>query len=401
MNATLRAAWVIARRDFTALITSKAFIFFLIGPIAMFGIALAAGALGSQVALETAQPTIAVAMNPDDAKALVRTRDRLEKMLGRPGLPRLEQVAQDMDPLAMLGGKGDGKVYAATLSGSRERPLLTGSEQMIATWRNKLSIIINNSQQDTDINSIYLDSKPVSLPRISAPPDRAMTAQIGQMGLFLLTMLLAGMVLSNLVEEKTNKIIEILAASIPIDAIFLGKLFAMLAMAFVGIAVWAGTGALAGLALGAALPALPPPAVGWPIFLLLCVVYFSTAYLLLGSLFLGIGAMAATVREVQTLSMPVTMGQLLIFFFASYTLPRLGQPIEIVATLIPFSSPFAMLARAAQLPALWPHVLALLWQGIWTWAIIRLGTGLFRRNVLKTGSGKKRRWKVRAAPKRI
>jgi hypothetical protein len=38
------------------------------------------------------------------------------------------------------------------------------------------------------------------------------SVQASQMLLFLLTMLLAGMVLSNLVEEKANKIIEILAA---------------------------------------------------------------------------------------------------------------------------------------------------------------------------------------------
>ena len=43
------------------------------------------------------------------------------------------------------------------------------------------------------------------------------------------------MVLSNLVEEKSNKIIEILAASIPMESVFLGKLVAMLAMALVGI----------------------------------------------------------------------------------------------------------------------------------------------------------------------
>ena len=39
---------------------------------------------------------------------------------------------------------------------------------------------------------------------------QVLTAQAGQLLLFLLTMLLAGMVLSNLVEEKANKIIEIL-----------------------------------------------------------------------------------------------------------------------------------------------------------------------------------------------
>jgi ABC-type Na+ efflux pump permease subunit len=40
-------------------------------------------------------------------------------------------------------------------------------------------------------------------------------------------------------KEKANKIIEILAAAIPMDAVFLGKLFAMLAVSMVGIAVWA------------------------------------------------------------------------------------------------------------------------------------------------------------------
>ena len=94
-------------------------------------------------------------------------------------------------------------------------------------------------------------------------------------------MLLAGMVLSNLVEEKANKIIEILAAAIPMDAVFLGKLFAMLAISLVGIAVWATMiGGLLGLAgfeglFGGALDLgnLPGPGVGWPAFLLLPVIF--------------------------------------------------------------------------------------------------------------------------------
>ena len=40
-------------------------------------------------------------------------------------------------------------------------------------------------------------------------------------------------------------------------------------------------------------------------------------YLLLGAAFLTIGAQASTAREVQTMSMPVTFAQVLIFGFAS------------------------------------------------------------------------------------
>src|SRR3546814_3313788 len=114
-------------------------------------------------------------------------------------------------------------------------------------------------------------------------------------------MLLAGMVLSNMVEEKTNKIIEILAAAVSIDAIFIGKLMAMLAMSLVGIAIWGSVAFLIYLASFGGTAPLPAPAVGWPLFAGLGVIYFAMAYMLLGSLFIGIGAQATTVREVQTL----------------------------------------------------------------------------------------------------
>ena len=147
---------------------------------------------------------------------------------------------------------------------------------------------------------------------------------------------------------------------------------------------------------------LPVPGVGWPMFFLLGVAYFSMGYLLLGSIFLAIGSLATTVREVQTLSMPVTMAQVLLFFFASYAMAQPGEPVEIVAIAFPLSSPFAMLARAAQAPALWPHVVALAWQALWVMLAVRLGARLFRRRVMKSGPQPARRrwalWRFATAP---
>ena len=158
-------------------------------------------------------------------------------------------------------------------------------------------------------------------------------------------MLLAGMVLSNLVEEKANKIIEILAAAIPMDAVFLGKLFAMLAVSLVGIAVWGavigGAGRAGGVGglFGGAIDFADLPAPGGRLAAVpRCsgVVYFAMAYLLLGSVFLAIGSLATTVREVQTLSMPVTMLQMLVFFFASYALSRAAASrIELAGDRVP------------------------------------------------------------------
>lgn len=387
MIETIRAAFVIGRRDFTAIIYSKAFFFFLLGPLFPLLVGGAAGALGGQVARDIDRPVVGVAMPEEDSRRLLAARATLAAQLGERRLPELKQLSPSVaetPPEQLLDDKKNG--LAAVLAGSLEKPVLTGTRGPVESYRGDVALLAAHARNADRIALPEVEARVVTRSAGNEKAKRLATAQATQVLLFMLTMLLAGMVLSNLVEEKANKIIEILAAAVPMDAVFLGKLFAMLAMAFVGITVWASVGFGVTSLSGSALPSLPAPAVGWPIFMVLGVAYFTMAYLILGSLFLGIGAMAATVREVQTLSMPVTMAQLINFFLAMYTVTKLGEPIEIFACLFPFTSPFAMIARAAQDATLWPHLLAVVWQALFVLIILRIGVYLFRRNVMKSGS---------------
>jgi ABC-2 type transport system permease protein len=388
MPELLRAAWVIARRDFAAIIFSKAFFFFLLGPVFPLAIGIAAGSIGGQVARDIDRPSFALVMAEPDRDAALAARTALSAQLGEGRVPVLV-ARESQDPERLLDANQDSR-FLGVLTGSLGNPQLIGTASEIERWRGPLELVVERARSGAAAVPAKLETRAVAQSSGAQEQGRLVTAQVGQALLVLLTMLLAGMVLSNLVEEKTNKIIEILAAAVPIDAIFLGKLFAMLGMALIGIACWAGLAVIAILLAGNGMPQLPAPATGWPLFLTLGVLYFAMAYLLLGSLFLGIGAMATTVREVQTLSMPATMGQLLFFFLASYSVTRLGEPIEMFAAAFPFSSPFAMLARAAQEPDVLQHVLALAWQAAWVLLLIRFGARLFRRNVLKSGGGAKR-----------
>jgi len=315
MIETIRAAYVIARRDFTAIIFSKSFFFFLLGPLFPIGIAVAAGGLGSQVSQDIDNSVIGVALSAEEADILLATRLRLSRSLGSKSMPELVVLrdfsTKEADIIAKLDSE---KSLTAILSGTLAAPVLTGSERDVKRWQGKITLLAETALSQPA--TVDVETRFIGQTSSSSERNQLMTAQAGQAILILLTMILAGMVLSNLVEEKTNKIIEILAAAIPMDAIFLGKLFAMLGMALVGITVWSTMGLTVALLVGGNWSALPSPAVGWPIFGVLMIFYFSMAYLLLGSLFLGIGAMATTVREVQTLSMPVTMGQLLVFFLS-------------------------------------------------------------------------------------
>ena len=141
---------------------------------------------------------------------------------------------------------------------------------------------------------------------------------------------------------------------------------------------------------------MPTPAVGWSGFLALGVIYFALNYLLLGSIFLTIGAQASTVREVQTLSMPVTFAQVVIFGFASTAVGQPNSTEALAAAIFPLSSPMAMLARAAQDPAWWPQLVAIVWQAAWVALILHLGARMFRKTVLKSGPPVKW-WKLKRA----
>lgn len=400
MPELLRGAFVIARRDFTATVFSRTFLLFLVGPL--FPILMVALITGIRGPLDQVrQPAIAVVAAPADFAALQAAHQRLQTALAPVELMRIVHFEPEPDPARQRTDilASSNPAVIAVLEGGLVRPRLTGAVGDDGMARRQMQLLVHEARRDLAnptgampvIAVVQLGQSSGSV--ISA---RANTARIGQGLLFLLTILLAGLLLSQVVEEKSNKVVEVLAAAVPIDSIFLGKLLAMLAMSLVGIAVWAAA-IYAAIAIWASggLAGLPPPAVGWPWFVAFTLVYFAMSYLLLGSAFLGIGAQASTVREVQTLSMPVTMGQVVIFAVAAVAIGNANSPAALGAAAFPLSSPYVMVARAAEMPELWPHLLAIVWQLAWVAAIIRLASRLFRRNVLKSGPGR-RRWRRRA-----
>lgn len=389
MKEIIRAAFVIARRDFTAIIYSKAFIFFLLGPFFPVLVGIAAGSLGGQIAREAAQPVVGLAMSQTDSQKMIGARDTLAVNMGEKYFTEMKIVGdaakgEAKNPQDYLKKEEDN--LSVVVTGTLAKPIITGTRRAVERESADIELLAAHALTPGAVKLPEATSDIVVETANNDKQLRTVTAQGGQILVFFLTMLLAGMVLSNLVEEKANKIIEILAASIPMESVFLGKLFAMLGMALLGIFVWTSVGLIGLQFVQGGIPSFPTPAVGWPIFVTLCFTYFIMAYLMLGALFLGIGAMAATVREVQTISMPVTMAQLINFFFASYALTKTGQPIEVFASVFPFSSPFSMIGRAALEPTLWHHGVAIIGQIFFAILLLRIGVYLFKKNVMKSGS---------------
>ena len=396
MTHLLRSAWVIGRRDFTATVFSKAFIFFLIGPL--FPVLLGAlfGGIGARVASQAEQPRVAVIAPAADVAKLDSARAQLGDAVGDRPTVELIGVSPEPDEPAQVRKLLESKHHSviAVLTGAFDKPHLTGAVDKDGLVAGQLRLLLSAARSPSQPLEVTATGRSSG----SIDRTRTITAQTGQMILFFLTIILAGMTLSQLIEEKSNKVIEVLAAAVPIESIFVGKLFAMLVTSLVGIAVWltAGVAAVSMFTSGGA-GSIPPPAVGSAAFLILTLVYFAMNYLLLGSVFLSIGAQASTVREVQTLSMPVTVAQVLIFGFAALAVGSPDSPIAIAGAVFPLSSPLVMVARAAERPELWPHLVAIVWQAVWIGIVVYVSARLFRRTVLKSGPVKRRWWRKAAA----
>lgn len=388
MMRFIRSAWVIARRDFAATVLSKSFIFFLLAPMFPLVFGGVFGSIGARVATQIERPVVAVIAPHDEFARLTGARDQLAQAIGDEGLVKLvgypaegNLAAQEKHLLASRNPP-----VRAVLSGGLDHPRLVGSLSGDGAAVGQLKLLIANARTGNVITSPDIPVTDVPVSSGTIVRDRQITAEFSQLFLFFITLFLAGMVLSQLIEEKSNKVIEVIAAAMPIDAMFVGKLFAMLSASVVGIIVWVGAGAIyVQFSTTGGVQSLPSPAVGWPIFLVLGVIYFSMNYLLIGAVFLMIGAQASTSREVQTLSMPATFGQFFIFWLASKSIGAPDSPEGLAAAIFPLSSPMTMLARAAERPELLPQLAGILWQALWVGLILRLGAQLFRRTVLKSG----------------
>ena len=397
MMSFLRSAFVIGRRDFVATVYSRTFLIFLAGPLLIIGISFIFGNVVEKSARKETRSAVAVVATESGFAPIKAAYDRLSPAYGEEReLPDLIRDEPDHDlslQIENLLASKDKRIIAV-LTGGLDKPTLTGSISADGPTRKQVDIIVEDARRNEALTKAGLRLPPAGLAFVQVSESagsiaraRSATAIFAIMLIFVLTMLLAGMLLSNLIEEKSNKVIEVLAAAVPVNAIFVGKLFSMLAVSLVGITVWAGGALLAGTIWSSGTIDLPAPAVGWPVFIPLVILYFAANYLLLGALFIGIGSQAGSIREVQTLSMPISVGQMLILMLAMTAGGQHEGLLGIGGAIFPFSSPLVMVSRGAQMPELWPHLLALAWQGLWVWITLWLAAALFRSNVMKSGGG--------------
>ena len=386
----LRQTLTIARRDFTATVFTPIFLLFLFAPLIMgsFG---AIGGLGAASVAERDQGrTRIVAAVARERQPAVRAADARLRRLFRDeeAPPELLLHPPVADPAALVTAPDAG--VTAALAGPLDRPRIA-YDAGGGRSADYLAALAEESLRADRVGAATLSKATRRQVVRPGPPatTRNQSAFLAVFGVFFLTLFLAGQMVGTMAEERNNKVIEVLAAAVPLESVFLGKLLGMFGVALLFVGFWATVlsqiGALLPASMAAGLAELRP-AMGLVPFTALFAAYFAMAYLLLGSVFLGVGAQASSMREIQMLSLPITVIQVAMFALSSAAASHPGSRIALFAEVFPLSSPFAMAGHAAARPELWPHVAALGWQALWVAIFISVGARLFRRGVLQSGS---------------
>lgn len=397
-----RQALTIARRDFVATVFAPTFLLFLLTPVFMIGFGIVGGMSAATATDSGGDKQRIVVIAPADRAALLTATDRqLRLMFPNPGARpplRIDMPGENIPAQAQAMFDRDQDEVAAVLYGPLEHPhiLRTPSARNEGAYLAQLAEqALRAEKAGSPAQLSDAVTTVVSRGQVTSS-GKGQVAYFAALGVFFLTLMLSGQAVGAMAEERSNKVIEILAAAVPLESVFFGKLLGAFGSAVLFIGFW-----------GAMLTALPrflPPgfsaafaelgaAVG-PIFPLLFVAYFTMAYMLLSAVFLGVGALASTQREIQMLSLPITVFQVAVLGFATFGAAHPDSWIATASQIFPFSSPHAMAARAANSPELWPHALALVWQLFWVAIVVTIAARLFRRGVLKSGSPKIRRKKA-------
>lgn len=195
--------------------------------------------------------------------------------------------------------------------------------------------------------------------------------------LFYLASVLFGMsIAQSVVEEKQNRIVEILASAMPLRQLLIGKVVGNAALAFAQLTLFVGAGliGLAATGKGAQLGQIAGAA-GW------FIVFFLVGFLALASLWAVAGALATRSEDLQSTSTPLGLLIMIVLFAGIF----LTGTARVIGSYIPIMSIVAMPARLAEgTAAWWEPFIALALMAVATYAIVVVAEKIYRRSLMQT-----------------
>jgi ABC-2 type transport system permease protein len=407
--------WIIMQREFFARFVKKGYwVFTVIGLIVMIGLTFLPtishfidSHTRTKVVLndpnQIVAPAIlkAVEQNPD-AYSLQFT------LSAQPGVPNMtpDQLISYMDGLhahtvvVIKGESAANAQFQVEQNGTMRPSTLTTLKTLFnnQVLQARMTTITPDTQQvlsapvSFDVHQLQIKSK---------SSDQLIQSQMlvyfMEMLLMFTLMMYGVWVAQGVIEEKSNRIIEMMLIAVKPWQILFGKVLGMGMVALVQYAVWT-VGVVVSLLVRNSMSSIhldTVPAATIAMFPL----FFVLGYLFYAVLF-GIGGSLVYRAEEQQLAVgPVSILMVLAFYSSMFVFTNPDSSFAVAVSFVPFLSPLTMFARVAlgDVP-LWQVLVSIAIMVVSILGEILLGASIYRRHALKT-SGKSG-WKLLLPAKR-
>ena len=200
--------------------------------------------------------------------------------------------------------------------------------------------------------------------------------------LMYMVVLLYGMnVARSIIEEKTSRVFEVLLATITPDELLAGKILGVGAVGLTQVGIWmiaagaltVSAGAMSGVSLSAAQ-------------IIFFLVYFALGYILYSSVAAALGAMTNSEQELQQLNMFLMVP---LFFSMLMLVPVVTNPNSMLSRIvsqIPFCAPLLMELRISiSMPQPWEIALSIALILVTTYAVLWISSRIYRVGILMYG----------------
>ena len=409
----MRKIWLVVKREYLTRVRTKGFILSTVG-LPLFSVAIFAVILAMATRKGDQPFKISIVDNLGDfaPQVLLGLKEKLPD-----GQPRFQLVRTWDRPASATMAREEltKQVRDGQLDGVLEVPkgILSGAEVTLRTRNtgdlqatrsigraiNSALIARRLSDRGVHIDNLSEVLRGVDLALVKVTTNgeskengQSFLVQVSIIMVLYITLLVYGvMTMRSVVEEKTNRIVEILASSIKPSHLLTGKILGVAGVGLTQYLIWACTGALVsayGAAAGSAFwPGAAAPNFHLPIsYLVYPPIFFLVGYFLYASLYTVVGSIASSEEDMQQVQMPFTLMLVGCFVLFPIIQRAPNSPLAVALTMFPFSSPVLMVCRImAQTPPFWEIALSLAICVATTVGVIQVSAKIYRVGILMYG----------------
>ena len=416
---------LIIAREYMSIVGRKSFIFMTLGLPLLFILVAAVPAIlayfndkGSdtqQIAVIDETGRYAAALHSDDmynfvavrGDTVTNAREFYDKAGG--GLDAIVIIPRNVDSTGVVNIFSEGTITPALASTVRSVLTDTIENAHLADMGiPNLQEMIDKAHVDVDVRSIKWSEQ--------GEQESSTDAAMG-LGLllsfitYMFVLMYGAMIMTSVIEEKTNRIVEVVVSSCRPFQLMLGKIIGVGLVGLTQMAIWiallAIVGTIAGSALG--ISSMPTDAISaeqmasaadmgaiesimrqtlsinYGPIILNFVLYFIGGYLLYSSLFAGLGSAVDQASDSSQFTTPVILIMIIALYAGIACMDNPSGPMAVWCSIIPFTSPVVMMVRLPFGVPTWQLLLSIGLLFATALAIVWIAARIYRRGILHYG----------------